>query len=95
MNLVAYSLKPFAMLEKGFLHDQNSGNTKHSQVVLKANQVLRLLGVLALAGPFIYLLITWRKSDALIAKLMPFMVAGLGMISVSYFIRRAFSKLHR
>jgi hypothetical protein len=81
------------MLEKGFLRNPNNEKNKHQQIAERASQVLLLLGILVIGGSFVYLLINWGKSDALITMLTPIMASGLGLIFVSYLIRRAFSKL--
>ncbi|MBL7968155.1 MAG: hypothetical protein JNK09_14230 [Prolixibacteraceae bacterium] len=81
------------MLEKGFLRNTDNQKNKHQQIAERASQVLLLLGILVIGGSFVYLLINWGKSDALITMLTPIMASGLGLIFVSYLIRRAFSKL--
>lgn len=81
------------MLEKGFLRNTENQKNKHQQIAERASQVLLLLGILVIGGSFVYLLINWGKSDALITMLTPIMASGLGLVFVSYLIRRAFSKL--
>ncbi len=81
------------MLEKGFLRNTDNQKNKHQQIAERASQVLLLLGILVIGGSFVYLLINWGKSDALITMLTPIMASGLGLVFVSYLIRRAFSKL--
>ena len=81
------------MLEKGFLRNTDNQKNKHQQIAERASQVLLLLGILVIGGSFFYLLINWCKSDALITMLTPIMASGLGLVFVSYLIRRAFSKL--
>jgi len=81
------------MLEKGFLRNQNNENNKHRQVAERASQFLQLVGIMVLVGSFGYLLINWGKNDFLIGMMMPFLVAGLGLILVGRLIKRAFSKL--
>jgi hypothetical protein len=83
------------MLEKGFLRNQNNENNKHRQIAEKASQILQILGIMVLVGSFGYLLFNWGKNDFLIGMMMPFLVAGLGLILVSRLIKRAFSKLKR
>jgi hypothetical protein len=80
------------MLEKGFLRSQNDNN-KHRLVAERASQVLQIVGILILVASFGYLLFNWGKNDMLIGLMMPFLVAGLGLIFVSRLIKRAFSKL--
>ena len=81
------------MLEKGFLRNTDNQKNKHQQIAERASQALLLLGILVIGGSFVYLLINWGKSDALITMLTPIMASGLGLVFVSYLIRRAFSKL--
>lgn len=81
------------MLEKGFLKNQNNTNMKHQQVADIVSKTLLYLGTVILVGSFIYLLINWGKNDMLIGMLMPFLVAGLGLIFVSRLIKRAYNRL--
>ncbi len=81
------------MLEKGFIRSQKNKSTKRQQLTLTVSNVLLYLGVLVLVGSFGYLLINWGKTDALVSMMMPFLVAGLGLVFVSYLIKRGFSKL--
>ena len=83
------------MLEKGFLHNQTNKNSKHKQIASTVSNVLLYLGMLVLGGSFIYLLFNLGKSGTLVSMMMPFLVAGLGLIFVSLLIRRAYSKLKR
>jgi hypothetical protein len=83
------------MLEKGFLRNQTNENTKLYRITLIASKTLLYLGTLVLIGSFLYLLFNWEKSNVLIGMLMPFLVAGLGLIFVSRLILRGFRKLRR
>jgi len=82
------------MLEKGFLRNQNNKTMKHQQIASLVSRVLLALGVLVLAGSFIYLVTNWGKSGALVSMMMPFLVAGLGLVFVSFLIKRGLTKLH-
>lgn len=83
------------MLEKGFIRNQNNQNTKHYQIVSVASKVMLYLGAFILIGSFAYLFINFGKSDFLIGMILPFLVAGLGLIFVSQLIMRAYKKLRR
>ncbi len=83
------------MLEKGFLKNQNNTNIKHQQVADMVSKILLYLGTFILVGTFIYLLVNWGKNDMIIGMMMPFLVAGLGLIFVSRLIKRAYSKLRQ
>jgi len=83
------------MLEKGFIRTQNSQNSKHHQVVNIISKVMLYLGAVILIGSFAFLFFNFEKSDFLIGMILPFLVAGLGLIFVSYLIKRAFNKLGR
>lgn len=82
------------MLEKGFLRNQTTEKPKHQEIVSIIGKTLLYLGVFVLVGSFGYLLFNWGKSEMLIGMLMPFLVAGLGLIFVSRLIQRAYKKLH-
>jgi isoprenylcysteine carboxyl methyltransferase (ICMT) family protein YpbQ len=83
------------MLEKGFLRNQGNESGKHHQIALIVSKTLLYLGVVILVGAFGYLLFNWGKNDMLIGMLLPFLVAGLGLIFVSRLILRAYTKLRR
>jgi len=83
------------MLEKGFLRDKGAESSRHRKIASKTSQALLVLGVVILIGSFIYLLVNWGKSDALLTMMMPLLASGLGLIFVSYLIKKAFSKLNR
>lgn len=83
------------MLEKGFLRNQTSENTKLYRITLIASKTLLYLGTLVLIGSFLYLLFNWEKSNVLIGMLLPFLVAGLGLILVNRLILRGFRKVRR
>lgn len=83
------------MLEKGFLKKQSNGIIKHQRFASIISKLLLYLGALVLVSSFIYLIVNSSKSDAMIAMMMPFMVAGLGLIFASYLIKRAYTKLRR
>lgn len=83
------------MLEKGFLKSQAHKNSRHKNVAATLSKTLLYLGVLILLVSFIYLLANLNQSDKLITIVLPFLVAGLGLIAVSQFIKRAYNKLHR
>lgn len=83
------------MLKKGFLRNQTHGNTKLSQVTLIASKTMLYLGSLVLLGSFLYLIFNWGRANILIGILMPFLVAGLGLIFVSRLILRGYMKLRR
>ncbi len=81
------------MLEKGFLRHQANENTKHQRIASIVSKTLLYLGVTILILSFAYLLFNSGKSDLLIGMIMPFLVAGLGLIFVSWLIKRAYTKL--
>jgi len=83
------------MLEKGFLRNQPDDRRNHHQVASILSRTLLYLGMLILIVSFVYLLANIDQSDKLIGLMMPFLVAGLGLIGVSLFIRRAYNKLRR
>ncbi|MBC8004216.1 MAG: hypothetical protein H7X84_01990 [Verrucomicrobia bacterium] len=83
------------MLEKGFLKNNPDEKNKHHQVASLVSRILLYLGALVLIISFGYLLINMDQADKLIAMMLPFLVAGLGLIFVSQFIKRAYSKLRR
>jgi len=83
------------MLEKGFLRNPNNEKNKHRQVAEKASLILQVLGILVIVGSFGYLLFNWGKSELLVGMMMPFLATGLGLIFVSWLIKRAYSKLRR
>ena len=81
------------MLEKGFLRNQPTDKKGHVNVASTLSKALMLLGVLILIISFGYLLLNWDESDKLVGMIFPFLVAGLGLIVVSQFIKRAYKKL--
>ena len=83
------------MLEKGFLKNQPNENRQHRNVASTLSKTLLYLGVLILIVSFVYLLANLDQSNKLIAMILPFLVAGLGLIAVSQFIKRAYNKLRR
>lgn len=83
------------MLEKGFLRNQPDDKRKHHQVALLVSKSLLYLGTLILIISFVYLLINMDKADTMIGMMLPFLVAGLGLIFVSQFVKRAYSRLRR
>ncbi len=83
------------MLTKGFLKDQPAGNMKHQRIASILSQTLLYIGTIVLVSSFAYLLFNMDKSNALIGMMLPFMVAGLGLIIVSQLIKRAYSKLRK
>jgi hypothetical protein len=83
------------MLEKGFLRNQTDGDSKLHRVTLMVSKTMLYLGSLVIVGSFLYLLFNWEKSNVLIGMLVPFLVAGLGLIFISRLILRGFKKLRR
>ena len=81
------------MLEKGFLRNQTNEKPKHQELVQMISKTLLYLGVVILVGSLAYLLVNWEKSEMLIGMMVPFLVAGLGLIFVSRLILRAQKKL--
>ena len=81
------------MLEKGFLRNQENENSKHQKLASIVSKTLLYLGAIVLISAFAYLLFNFEKSDMMIGMVMPFLVAGLGLIFVSFLIKRAYSKL--
>lgn len=83
------------MLEKGFLRNQSNDKLKHQRIASIASKTLLYLGVAVLISAFAYLFFNSGKSDWLIGMITPFLVAGLGLIFVSWLIKRAYTKLRR
>lgn len=83
------------MLEKGFLKHPQAEKAKHHRIVLIFSNVLLYLGVAVLILVFGYLFFNLNKSDSLIGLLVPFLLAGLGLVLVSQLIKRAYSKLRK
>lgn len=83
------------MLEKGFLRHEANENTKHQKLASIVSKTLLYLGIFVLISAFAYLFFNFEKSELLIGMVMPFLVAGLGLIFVSWLISRAYSKLRR
>lgn len=81
------------MLEKGFLRNQENENSKHQKLASIVSKTLLYLGAIVLISAFAYLFFNLEKSDMMIGMVMPFLVAGLGLIFVSFLIKRAYSKL--
>ncbi|MBL7973219.1 MAG: hypothetical protein JNL03_16990 [Prolixibacteraceae bacterium] len=83
------------MLEKGFLRNQGNEKGKQYQIALLVSKTMLYLGSVILVGSFGYLLFNWGKNDMLIGMLLPFLIAGLGLIFISRLILRGYSKLRR
>lgn len=83
------------MLEKGFLKNEANQNRRHKNVASILSMTMLYLGVLILIVSFVYLLANLDRSDKLIVIIVPFLVAGLGLIAVSQFIKPADKKLRR
>jgi cation transporter-like permease len=83
------------MLEKGFIRNQTNEKMKHHRIASIVSKTLLYLGALVLVSSFTYLIVNQDKSDLLIAMIMPFLLAGLGLILVSWLINRAYMKLRR
>jgi ABC-type glycerol-3-phosphate transport system permease component len=83
------------MLEKGFLKNQTYQNRRHSPVVSTLINTVLFLGVLILIGSFVFLLANLGKADRLISMIMPYLVASLGLIVLSQFIKHSHSKLRK
>ena len=83
------------MLERGFIRNQENENSKHQKLASIVSKTLLYLGAIVLISAFAYLLFNFEKSDMMIGMVMPFLVAGLGLILVSWLISRAYSKLRR
>ena len=83
------------MLEKGFLKNQPEDKKKHQQMASLVSRTLLYLGMLILLLTLIYLIINIGQTDKLISMVIPFLVAGIGLILVSQFVKRTLSKLRR
>lgn len=83
------------MLEKGFLKNPSAGNLKHHRIASMVSKTLLYLGTLVLISAFAYLFFKKDESNALIGLMFPFVVTGLGLIIVSYLIKRAYTRLRR
>lgn len=83
------------MLEKGFLKNQANQNRRHSRLASILSKTLLFLGVLILIVTFVFLLANLGKADRLVSMTMPFLVAGLGLIVVSQFIKYSYNKLRK
>jgi ABC-type transport system involved in cytochrome c biogenesis permease component len=83
------------MLERGFLKNQSDKKMDHHRIVSTISRTMLLLGVFVLISAFAYLLFNIEKSDMMIGMMLPFLVAGLGLILVSQLIKRAYTRLHR
>ena len=83
------------MLERGFLRNPENENSKHQKLASIVSKTLFYLGAFVLISAFAYLIFNLEKSDMMIGMVMPFMVAGLGLIFVSFLIKRAYTKLRR
>lgn len=83
------------MIEKGFLKNQPSGNTKHQRIASIVSRTLLYLGMLVIIAAFAYILVNLENSDILMGMMIPFMVTGLCLIIVSQVIKRAYTKLRR
>jgi uncharacterized membrane-anchored protein len=83
------------MLEKGFLRNQANQNRRHNNIASILSKTLLFLGVLILIVTFVFLLANLGKADHLVSMTLPFLVAGLGLIVVSQFVKRSYNKLRR
>lgn len=83
------------MIEKGFLRNQPGNQGKHQRIASIVSKTLLYFGTIVLITSFAYLFFNTDKSGAMVGLMMPFMVAGLGLIFVSYLIKRAYTKLRR
>lgn len=83
------------MLERGFLRNHPDNKRKHYQVASLISKLLLYLGAIILILSFGYLVINTDIADALVGMIFPFLVAGLGLIIVSQFVKRAYAKLRR
>lgn len=83
------------MLEKGFLKNQSEKQMNHHRIISVLCKSMLLIGVFIIVSAFAYLLFNIEKSDMMIGMMLPFLVAGLGLILVSRLIMRAFTKLRR
>lgn len=83
------------MLEKGFLRNQPDDQRRHHRVALLISKSLLYLGTLILILSFGYLVLNWEHADTLAGMIFPFLVAGLGLVIVSQFVKRAYTKLRR
>ncbi|MGE5449439.1 MAG: hypothetical protein ACM3PR_13840 [Bacteroidales bacterium] len=83
------------MLEKGFLKNQINHNRRHNHLASILSKILLFLGVLILILSFVFLLSNLGKADRLASVTMPFLVASLGLIVVSQFVKYSFNKLRK
>ncbi len=81
------------MLQKGFIRKQKNENP--NQLASLISKILFYTGAVILVVSFGYLMFNLEKSDTLIGLLFPFLLAGLGLIFVSYLIKTGYSKLRR
>lgn len=81
------------MLQKGFLREQKNDNK--NQTALLISRILTYIGAAILILSFAYLFFNFEKADTLVGLLLPFLVAGLGLVFVGYLIKQSFSKLRR
>lgn len=83
------------MLEKGFLRNQSNKGRRHRNIASILSTTLMYLGILILISSFVYLLANLGQSDKLIGLILPFLMAGLGLIVASLFIKRPYHKFRR
>jgi len=83
------------MLEKGFIRKQNEEKSGLYNLVSIISKIMFYLGAAILIGSFGYLIVQWGKNEFLIGMLLPFIIAGLGLVFISRLIMRAYKKLRR
>jgi hypothetical protein len=83
------------MIEKGFLKNQQKSGLQHSRISSMVSKTLLYLGALVLIGSFVYLAMNLDQSATVLSMMLPFLIAGMGMIFVSQLIQRASTKLRR
>lgn len=83
------------MLRKRFVIHQTDVKRKHRRIFFIVSNVLLFLGSMVLVSSFVYMLLHLNQSDTLIMLLMPFVVAGIGLMLVSQFIYPSRYKFRR
>ncbi len=83
------------MLRKRFVIRRPDKKRKKRRIFLIASNFLLILGSLMLVSSLIYLLLNLDQSDTLIDPLMPFVIAGIGLMVASQLIYPFQFKLHR
>ncbi len=79
-----------------FIIHRNGVNRKYRRMFFILANILLFLGALLLVSSFFYLLIHLDKSDLLINKVIPIVVAGIGLLIVYQLIDRGrHHRLHR